>query len=81
MILNLGNDYETFDPVTHFNEAKFLHCSDWPVPKPWVKMSDRHREENQLPCRDLMGKKSCVERGMWNWFYTDLMERRNVSIS
>lgn len=29
----LGNPLEPWDPVKTFQEAKFLHFSDWPVPK------------------------------------------------
>jgi hypothetical protein len=36
----LGSDLEIWDPRKAFNEAKFLHFSDDPVPKPWVKTSD-----------------------------------------
>ncbi|KAG9252448.1 glucose N-acetyltransferase [Emericellopsis atlantica] len=75
----LGNGYETWDPVAHFNEAKFLHFSDWPVPKPWHQMSDKLREEKQPACRQVEGVEKCVEREMWNDFYDDFRERRDTS--
>lgn len=75
----LGNDYEQWDPVVHFNEAKFLHFSDWPVPKPWIKMSDKQRNDKQPSCREDDGVEQCVQREMWNGFYSDFTERREVS--
>ncbi|KAF9767781.1 N-acetylglucosaminyltransferase [Fusarium sp. DS 682] len=32
----LGSDREQWDPNAVLNEAKFVHFSDWPVPKPWI---------------------------------------------
>jgi hypothetical protein len=77
----LGNHHEEWDPVAHFSEAKFIHFSDWPVPKPWLYMSDRVRDENQPSCRQVNGVMDCVQRDMWNSFYTDFKERREVSSS
>ena len=42
----LGNDLETWDPDQIFKEAKYLHFSDWPVPKVWNGIPG-----NQLPLR------------------------------
>ncbi|KAK2592545.1 N-acetylglucosaminyltransferase [Conoideocrella luteorostrata] len=74
----LGSDREKWDPVAMFNEAKFLHFSDWPVPKPWIKTPDSVREEKQPKCHESNGVESCVERQLWNGFYTDFAERRQV---
>ncbi|PIL22730.1 hypothetical protein GSI_15423 [Ganoderma sinense ZZ0214-1] len=36
----LGNEYETWDADKALREAKFLHFSDWPMPKPWLDAPD-----------------------------------------
>lgn len=69
------DDPAAWDPVAAFNEAKFLHFSDWPVPKPWIHMSDSVRESMQPPCRG-NGTEKCVEREMWLGFYSDFANRR-----
>ncbi|KAL5590081.1 hypothetical protein FOVSG1_011948 [Fusarium oxysporum f. sp. vasinfectum] len=32
----LGSDVEPWDPAAAYNEAKLIHFSDWPLPKPWL---------------------------------------------
>jgi alpha-N-acetylglucosamine transferase len=72
----LGTDREPWDPVKIYNEAKFLHFSDWPVPKPWITMSQDIREKNQPKCVDKDGQQDCSSRELWNGFYTDFTNRR-----
>jgi hypothetical protein len=74
----LGSDREVWDPVAILNEAKFVHFSDWPVPKPWLRMSDKVRRDNQPKCRTIDGVESCAERDIWNGFYDEFAERRKV---
>ncbi|KAI1075553.1 glycosyltransferase family 8 protein [Whalleya microplaca] len=75
----LGTDREEWDPVAIFNEAKFLHFSDWPVPKPWVSSGESIRKEHQPKCVDRNGQQDCAARELWNGFYTDFQQRRSVS--
>lgn len=75
----LGTDREEWDPVAIFNEAKFLHFSDWPVPKPW-KPNPALRKQNQPACEDKNGVEDCTARTLWNGFYDDFVERRSVSL-
>ncbi|OTB01624.1 glycosyltransferase family 8 protein [Hypoxylon sp. CI-4A] len=72
----LGTDREEWDPVAVFNEAKFLHFSDWPVPKPWLAMSDSMREEKQPKCVTKDGQENCAAKDLWNGFYDDFTQRR-----
>ncbi|OAA44963.1 glycosyltransferase family 8 protein [Metarhizium rileyi] len=51
----LGSDRELWEPVAALNEAKFLHFSDWPVPKPWIQMSEELRTAHQPNCRQVDG--------------------------
>ncbi|RYP67248.1 hypothetical protein DL771_007337 [Monosporascus sp. 5C6A] len=71
----LGTDREEWDPVAVFNEAKFLHFSDWPVPKPWVS-NESMRKQHQPACETKDGKEDCTARTLWNGFYEDFAERR-----
>lgn len=76
----LGSDRELWEPVAALNEAKFLHFSDWPVPKPWIQMSEELRTAHQPNCRQVDGAEQCVERELWNGFYTDFAQRREVCV-
>ncbi|KAL2073783.1 hypothetical protein VTL71DRAFT_11109 [Oculimacula yallundae] len=73
----LGNGYEGWDPEKVLKEAKFLHFSDWPVPKPWIEMGESVRNENQPKCEaDGKGGEDCRARDLWVGFYTDFQKRR-----
>ncbi|KAI1154717.1 glucose N-acetyltransferase [Nemania diffusa] len=74
----LGTDREGFDPVTIFNEAKYLHFSDWPVPKPWIPMAESIRQSMQPKCYTKNGQEDCTARELWNGFYSDFTQRRNT---
>ncbi|RYP65324.1 hypothetical protein DL769_006339 [Monosporascus sp. CRB-8-3] len=71
----LGTDREEWDPVAVFNEAKYLHFSDWPVPKPWLS-NEAMRQQHQPACETKDGKEDCTARVLWNAFYEDFAERR-----
>ncbi|KAI5862520.1 glycosyltransferase family 8 protein [Durotheca rogersii] len=73
----LGTDREEWDPVAIFNEAKFLHFSDWPVPKPWIPMSESMRQDKQPKCETKNGQENCASRDLWNSFYADFAQRRS----
>lgn len=75
----LGNGNEVWDAVTVYNEAKYLHFSDWPMHKPWLKSSDSLVKERQPDCIVRDGKEDCTARELWLSFYTDFRERRSVS--
>ncbi|KAL7628423.1 N-acetylglucosaminyltransferase [Parahypoxylon ruwenzoriense] len=74
----LGTDREEWDPVAIYNEAKFLHFSDWPVPKPWIQMSDSMRQDKQPKCVTKGSQEDCSARDLWNGFYTDFAQRRST---
>ncbi|KAK3291532.1 glycosyltransferase family 8 protein [Chaetomium fimeti] len=71
----LGNADERWDAVAAFNEAKFVHFSDWPVPKPWLDI-EKTRWSKQPDCFERDGVASCVEREIWNTLYDEFKERR-----
>ncbi|KAM0556099.1 hypothetical protein ACHAPJ_006088 [Fusarium lateritium] len=74
----LGSDREEWDPLEAYNEAKFVHFSDWPVPKPWIQDLDL-RQEYEPKCHMIDEKLSCIEREIWNKLYTDFaLTRKRV---
>ncbi|KAE8141233.1 nucleotide-diphospho-sugar transferase [Aspergillus pseudotamarii] len=76
----LGNDIEMWDPDQVFKEAKYLHFSDWPVPKPCLRAPEPIIQENQ-PIRHndtVSGVKDCRSRDLWLGFYSDFGRRRGV---
>jgi alpha-N-acetylglucosamine transferase len=75
--LYLGSEREQWDPVAVLDEAKFVHFSDWPVPKPWIPMDGSMRNQKQPDCvKDETGRDSCTEREIWNGFYKDFLVHR-----
>ena len=76
----LGNEYELWDPEKMHKEAKFLHFSDWPMPKPWLPPSQAVQNDVQPKCdtKD-NGEEDCRARDMWLGFYSDFRDRRKAS--
>ncbi|PWY78244.1 nucleotide-diphospho-sugar transferase [Aspergillus heteromorphus CBS 117.55] len=74
----LGNPVETWDPDVVMREAKFLHFSDWPVPKPWIQAQEDTVTNNQPECNldSETDDKNCRTRDLWLGFYTDFAQRR-----
>ncbi|KAK9367281.1 nucleotide-diphospho-sugar transferase [Lipomyces kononenkoae] len=78
----LGNSEEEWDPEKAFKEAKFLHFSDWPVPKPWLSAPSSMIQDKQPKCQKnpKTGEEDdCRSRDMWLGFYSDFRQRRQVS--
>lgn len=61
-------------------EAKYVHFSDWPVPKPWVPVGEKLKLENAPGCRVVGdGGQDCEDRDVWMALYEDFRRRRKVS--
>ncbi|KAJ4269492.1 N-acetylglucosaminyltransferase [Fusarium torreyae] len=71
----LGSDREEWDAAAVLSEAKFVHFSDWPVPKPWISAPEL-RQQNQPGCTGVNETTSCTERDIWNGLYTDFANNR-----
>lgn len=71
----LGDPKEKWDAEKVFQEAKLVHFSDWPLPKPWVMWSTQAVEETQPDCGG-SHQGSCAERRIWKHLYDDFRHRR-----
>nr|VWO95449.1 V-type proton ATPase subunit a [Ganoderma boninense] len=74
----LGNTYEEWDPDAALREAKFLHFSDWPMPKPWINAPQATVLDVQPKCHIRIGggEEDCRAREMWLGFYADFKRQR-----
>lgn len=78
----LGSDVERWDPVAAYHEAKLVHFSDWPLPKPWLAMPEAKRVKMQPDCvvvDEEDGREDCAARVIWNSLYTDFKAKLKVS--
>lgn len=62
-----------WDPDAVLKEAKLVHFSDWPLPKPWTMWSTEALVEMQPQCS---GGGECRERKIWKDLYDDFRHRR-----
>lgn len=79
----LGNDLEKWDAQKVWDETKFLHFSDWPLPKPWLA-TPKQVDDAKPPCEEDTTKASpntdnCVTQELWVNLYADFRRRRQVS--
>lgn len=77
----LANEYEQWDPDKVLSEAKFVHFSDWPLPKPWVMWPHEQLAEIQPKCDYKPGtpeESGCRDREVWKKLYDDFRRRRKV---
>ena len=74
----LGNDKEVWDPEVILEEAKFLHFSDWPYPKPWITAPQSTTDANKPGCHETEGGgQDCRDQQAWLHFYDDFRDRRS----
>ena len=89
----LGNDFEPWDADQIFNKSRYIHFSDWPVPKVmplrWYSgglYADLIQPWVKTPeaMIDKMkppcrtGARSCRDQDIWLWLYQDFIQRRIV---
>ncbi|KAK4539310.1 hypothetical protein LTR36_000803 [Oleoguttula mirabilis] len=69
----------TWDAEEVLKEAKLVHFSDWPLPKPWTMWPHDAVSEMQPDC-DMLDvgnyQYSCREREIWKDLYNDFRRRR-----
>jgi alpha-N-acetylglucosamine transferase len=71
----LGDPMETWDAQRVYDEAKLVHFSDWPLPKPWIMWPLEGLAEMQPSCGG-SHEGSCPERKIWKGLYEDFRARR-----
>lgn len=72
----LGSEEETWDPEKVLEEAKFVHFSDWPLPKPWLPHEKADEERIQPRCKETSQGEDCRDREVWLGLYADFTRRR-----
>lgn len=75
----LGNDYETWNPDKVLGEAKLVHFSDWPLPKPWIMWPHGQLAKMQPVCDHNPGtpqESGCRDREVWKQLYEDFRLKR-----
>ncbi len=73
---------EAWDPERVMKEAKFVHFSDYPFPKPWEEASVKDKELAIPKCElDSVGRQDCRAREIWVGLYEDFKMRRKVCCS
>lgn len=75
----LGSPDEVWDATAVLAEAKFVHFSDWPMPKPWLNAPDYEWERHQPKCKEVPDKgQDCSDRDIWIELRKDFSARREV---
>jgi hypothetical protein len=74
----LGNTDEAWDPRAALDEAKYVHFSDWPAPKPWVNASGKEMQDVEPKCREVGGVTDCGDRAAWVGLRREFRSRRKV---
>ncbi|KAK1067022.1 hypothetical protein LTR12_010708 [Friedmanniomyces endolithicus] len=65
-----------WDPDAVLKEAKLVHFSDSPLPKPWIMWPYDGLAEIQPNCTSLHETSTCRERDIWKGLYDDFRRRR-----
>ena len=79
----LGSKEAVWDPDQVINEARYVHFSDWPLPKPWIEASEQAVESAMPKCTvkksafaGVEHGEDCREREIWLGLYEDFRRRR-----
>ena len=76
----LGSD-EAWNGAKVLEETKFVHFSDWPVPKPWYEIPESVIKEHQPKCKERKygEEPDCRDRDIWLNLYKEFSDNRQVS--
>ena len=77
------DELQSWNPDEALGKAKYVHFSDWPVEKPWMRTNERVWEEALPKCYDVEGKMQngtdaslCREREIWVGLYENFRKRK-----
>ncbi|KAF8463914.1 nucleotide-diphospho-sugar transferase [Kalaharituber pfeilii] len=82
-----GPEGEVWDPKKVLEEARYVHFSDWPRPKPWFESPPKALEKETPKCypKSTGGRlvrreqdMDCSDRDAWLWLYSDFKDRRKA---
>lgn len=77
----LGSSTETWNPREALAEAKYVHFSDWPMPKPWLAPTEKDLEKSMPRCWGEEGMvEDCTDRMIWLELRDDFSKRRTVCV-
>jgi alpha-N-acetylglucosamine transferase len=79
----LGNDYEKWDPDRTLAEARLIHFTDSPLPKPWIMWPHGLMTEMLPKCDVKPGtyeESGCRDREVWKKIYDNYRQKRKVSV-
>jgi len=75
----LGSADEEWHAAKVLEEAKYVHFSDWPHPKPWITVVNETIKAMAPECSvQTNGREDCSDRDAWNWLYDDFRKRREA---
>jgi hypothetical protein len=75
----LGPSAERWNARKALSEAKFVHFSDWPLPKPWLQVSEQQIKKHQPDCWKVSEtEQDCTDREVWLELRKDFSDRRLV---
>lgn len=57
-------------------EAKYIHFSDWPLPKPWLAHTKKLLRDTMPQCTNM--EPDCPDQKIWLSLYDDFRQRRKV---
>ncbi|TVY16066.1 Glucose N-acetyltransferase 1 [Lachnellula arida] len=74
------DESQKWDPDTMKSEAKFIHFSDYPIPKPWMRAPKDLLNKHMPKCRqsEWFGATDCRDRTIWLKLYYDFAMRRKA---
>jgi lipopolysaccharide biosynthesis glycosyltransferase len=69
-----------WDPDFILSEAKFVHFSDWPIPKPWMRAKKEELNRYMPKCvqSEWFGASDCRDRAVWLKLYYDFAVKRQA---
>ena len=75
----LGDESAQWDPDVALKMAKYVHFSDWPLPKPWLNADETAINKVKPPCEvdSATGQETnCRNQEIWLDLYDDFKHRR-----